>query len=126
MRTVYSYRWGYIKVHREFRFPESPIEIRRLSVLSTSFDPSLTDYGYRPNIFENSSPEIFYGDGNKWGKMRPGTNFDAHYQTRYVPRCLVVANPGIEGIEWFTSDDLSQWDYQMTGQPGTGNAELSA
>lgn len=126
VRTVYSYCWGYIKIHREFRFPKSPIEIRALSILSTSFDPSLTDYGYRPNIFENSSPEIFYGDGNKWGKIRAGTNFDAHYQTRYVPRYLVVANPGVEGIEWFTSDDLSQWDYQMTGQPGTGNAELAA
>ena len=46
-----------------------------------------------------------------------------YYQTRYIPRYLALVNPGIEGIEWFVSDDLEQWDYQMTGQPGTGNTE---
>ena len=36
-----------------------------------------------------------------------------------MPRYSVFTNPGFEGIEWFVSDDLSQWDYQMAGLLGT-------
>jgi hypothetical protein len=123
-RTTYSYRWGYIRIRKEFHFPETALETRAISVASTSFDPSLTRYGYKPNIFEDFSPVVHTWEVNAWGKMRAGTHFDTPFQTRYIPRYIVLANPGVEGIEWFVSDDLSQWDYQLTGQPGTGNAEL--
>ncbi|MGH9773263.1 MAG: hypothetical protein ACRD4Q_16465, partial [Candidatus Acidiferrales bacterium] len=123
--TTYSYRWGYIKVHKKLIFPENPLELCGVSLFSTVVDPSLIRYGYKPSVFEDFSPTIHNLEVNAWGKMRAGTNFDPPYQTRYVPRYLVFANPGIEGIEWFVSDDLSQWDYQMAGQPGTGNAKVS-
>jgi hypothetical protein len=45
---------------------------------------------------------------------------DTSLKTRYVPRYLVLANHGIEGIEWFVSSDLSQWDFQLNGQHGNG------
>ena len=122
-KTTYTYRWGYIKIHKEFLFPDEPKRVRNLSVLSTVLDPSLSDYGYRPGVREIMDPNLFTwtnGQIRQWGKIRPGTHFDLPLKTRQLPRYLVFANHGVEGIEWFMSDDLFQWDYQMTGQPGTG------
>lgn len=128
VKTTYRYRWGYVKIHREF-VASGPVKVASLSVLGATLDPSLTDYGYRPAVSEEmgNSPHAWQnGQIREWGKMRPGTHFDLPFRTRYVPRYLVFANQGIEGIEWFMSDDLAQWDYQMSGQPGTGFCELSA
>jgi len=124
--TSYTYRWGYIKIHKEFHFPPQGLKIRRLSVLSTLLDPSFTHYGYNPNAAEAFSSEVLQNGSCFWGKIRPGTQFDVPFETRYVPRYLVWANPGVEGIEWFASDALAQWDYQVAGQPGAGYAALHA
>jgi len=127
LKTVYTYRWGYIKIHKEFRAIKDPVKVRSVSVLSTLVDPSLTDYGWRPAVFEEMGPSPHTwqnGQIRQWGKIRPGTHFDLPFQTRYVPRYVVLANPGIEGLEWFMADDLSQYDYQVTGTPGTGYCEF--
>ena len=119
LRTTYNYRWGYIKVRRTFIF-RNPMEIKELTVLSSVFHPSLADYGYREGIAAQESDDPFAFGVCRWGKIRAGTHFDNPLQTRFVPRYLVLANHGIEGIEWFVSSDLSQWDYQLTGRPGDG------
>ena len=127
VKTVYTYKWGYIKIHKEISTLQKPVKVRNISVLSTLLDPSLTDYGWRPAVSEEMGPTPFTwqnGQIRQWGKIRPGTHFDLPFQTRYVPRYVVLANPGIEGLEWFMADDLSQWDYQITGTPGTGYCEL--
>jgi len=93
-----------------------------------SLDPSLVDYGFRPAVSEEMGniPHAWQnGQIWRWGKVRPGTHFDLPFRTRYVPRYPVLANHGVEGREWFMSDDLSQWDYQVSGQPGTGYCEMS-
>ncbi len=123
-KTTYNYRWGYIKVHKEILFPDPGVQTAAVTVLSAMFHPFLTHYGHRPNVFENSDVSPFGIEKVRWGECRPGTHFDIGFGTRYVPRYIVLANPGIEGIEWFVSDDLSQWDYQLTGQPGTGEAAM--
>ncbi len=126
-KTTYAYHWGYIKVHKEFVFPRQPRKVRGLAVLSAVFDASLSHYGYRPGLGELMDPDLFScrnGQIRHWGRIRAGTHFDLPFRTRQLPRYLVLANQGIEGIEWFMSDDLSQWDYQMTGQPGTGFTEI--
>ena len=124
LRTRYEYRWGYVKVRREFVFGAKPIGVRRVSVFSAMIDPSLDQYGYRQGIAEQEgvSPESF--GVMQWRKMRAGAFFDPPLETRFVPRYLVLANPGIEGIEWFVSDDLAQWDYQAAGKPGTGSCRI--
>lgn len=122
--SSYTYRWGYIKIHRELRFPSGGLELRRLSVVSTLLHPSLTHYGYNPHEEESFSPEVLQNGSCFWGKIRPGTQFDVPFQTRYIPRYLVWANPGVEGIEWFASDALAQWDYLVTGQTGAGSAAI--
>ncbi|MCE5250123.1 DUF6259 domain-containing protein [bacterium] len=126
VKTRYEYRWGYVKIHREFLFPDTPVKTGRITVLSTIFDPGLSQYGYRQNINEQEgmSPSGF--GVCQWRMMRAGTHFDPPLQTRFVPRYLVLADQGIEGIEWFVSDDLSQWDYQLTGIPGNGYCSVGA
>ncbi|MCZ2149836.1 MAG: DUF6259 domain-containing protein [Bryobacterales bacterium] len=126
LRTRYEYRWGYVKVRREFVFGESPIAIRRVSVLSAVFDPSLEQYGYRQGIADQEGVSPVSFGVMQWRKQRAGAYFDPPLQTRFVPRYLVLANPGIEGIEWFVSDDLAQWDYQAAGKPGAGSCGVSS
>src|SRR5579875_1402761 len=43
-KTTYAYRWGYIKIHKEFLFPGTGLKLRGMSVISTQFHPSLTHY----------------------------------------------------------------------------------
>ena len=122
-KTVYHYRWGYIKIHKELRAAKPSIKIRNICLFSSVLDRSLSDYGYRPGVVEEMGP-----NPHSWqtGQIRPGTHIDLPFQTRHVPRYLVLAAPGREGIEWFVSDDLSQWDYQLTGKPGDGFCEVRA
>lgn len=122
-KTTYTYRWGYVKVHKEIIAPADPVWARAVSVLSTVLDPSLSWYGYRPGVRELMDPNLFSwrnGQIRQWGRLRPGTHFDLPLATKHLPRYLVFSNRGVEGIEWFMADDLEQWDYQMTGIPGTG------
>jgi hypothetical protein len=128
-KTTYTYHWGYVKIHKEFTAPKAGAKVRSLSIVSTILDPSLSDYGQRPGVSEEMGSDFHtwqYGQIRQWGKIRPGSHLDLPFQTRYIPRYLVLANPGVEGIEWFASDDLSQWDFQMSGQTGTSYCELSA
>lgn len=120
VKTTYEYRWGYIKICKEFHFPVDAIRIKNLSVLSTVLDPSLSDYGYREGITEQQRAAPFSFGICNWRKVSAGTDADNPLETCYVPRYLVFANHGIEGIEWFVSSDLSQWDFQLTGQCGNG------
>jgi len=120
VRTIYEYHWGYIRIHKEFYFPTDSIRIKNLSVLSTVLDPRLSDYGYREGTAEQEGAAPFSFGICQWGKARPGTSSDKLFNTSYVPRYLVFANHGIEGIEWFVSSDLTQWDLQLSGQRGNG------
>ena len=120
IRTVYEYRWGYVKIRREFLFPAKPVKVSGICVLGAIFHPSLDQYGYRQALSEQEGVSPFGFGVMQWRKMRAGTFFDPPLQTRFVPRYLALINPGVEGIEWFVSDDLSQWEYQAAGRPGTG------
>lgn len=128
VRTAYRYRWGYVRVHKELVFAKAA-KVLSASVLAATFDPSLSDYGWRPAVSEEmgNGPHAWQnGQIREWGKLRPGTHFDLPFRARYVPRYLALVNHGVEGIEWFMSDNMAQFDYQMTGQPGTGYCEMSA
>ena len=119
VKTAYEYHWGFIRIHRELVFPEAT-RIRRVNIFATRLTPSLTDYGYRPGIVEQGNSLPFGFNVIRWGKMRVGTHFDVPLSTSDVPEHVILLNPGVEGIEWFMSDDAWQWEYQMTGKPGTG------
>ena len=116
----YIYRWGYVKVHRRFVFPDSGLPVRRLCVHSCLLRPELDHWGYRtaPEDEPNSDPFTF--GLCRWGRMRPGSHFDWAPESRFVPRYVVNAEFGREGLEWFASSRLSEWAYQITGRAGCG------
>ena len=119
LKTIYEYRWGYIKIRKELYFPDS-LMIKTLILTNLRLSPDLSDYGYRPGITEQANTLPFGFNVIKWKKQRSGTHFDLPLNTSSVPEYLVFLNQGVEGIEWFMSDNCWQWDYQMTGKPGTG------
>lgn len=125
VRTIYEYRWGYIKIHKEFYFPANSVRVKNLSILSTVLDPSLSDYGYREGATEQEGAEPFAFGICQWKKLKGATPSDQPLKTPHVPRYLVFANHGIEGIEWFVSSDLSQWDLQLAGQRGKGLCKVN-
>ncbi len=119
LKTIYEYCWGYIKIRKELYFPDS-LMIKTLILFNLRLSPDLSDYGYRPGITEQANTLPFGFNVIKWRKQRSGTHFDLPLYTSSVPEYLVFLNQGVEGIEWFMSDNCWQWDYQMTGKPGTG------
>ena len=127
-KTTYQYRWGYVKVRKQFLI-EEPVEVVSMTAVEALLDPSLSDYGWRPAAMEENGHSPFSwtnGMIRGWGKMRPGTHLDLPFRTRFVPRYVVLGNRGVEGIEFFVSDALAQWDYQVAGQPGNGFCEIGS
>ncbi len=123
VKTTLEYRWGYVKIRKELLAPGG-FRVREVCPLSTALAPSLTDYGYREGITEEEGAPPFSFGSNRWGKLRPDNPSDEALQTRYVPRSMIVVDPGVEGLEWFVGSDLSQWELQMTGRRGGGQCLL--
>ena len=123
VKTTLQYRWGYVKIRKELLAPAG-VAVREVCPLSTVLAPSLTDYGYREGITEEEKAPPFSFGSNRWAKLRLDTPSDKALTTRYVPRSMIFADPGIEGLEWFVSSDLSQWELQLTGSRGGGRCLL--
>jgi hypothetical protein len=123
VKSTFQYRWGYIKIRREFQVPDG-VRARELCPFATVVAPSLSDYGYREGITEEEGAPPFSFGSNRWGKLRLGNPADKAVQTRHVPRSMIVADAGVEGLEWFVGSDLSQWDLQLTGRRGQGQCLL--
>jgi len=124
VKTTYEYRWGYVRIQKEFRVPAGGVRVEELCPFSTVLVPSLTDYGYREGTTEEEGAPPFNFGSNRWGKLRPEQPSDRPLQTRYVPRSMIFVDPGVEGLEWFVGSDLSQWDLQLTGRRGQGQCSL--
>ncbi|MCX8109508.1 MAG: hypothetical protein N3G20_11975, partial [Verrucomicrobiae bacterium] len=120
VRTAYEYRWGYLKVQREYIVSERDARVRGVCVLSTVLAPSLTDYGYREGITEYEGAPPFSFGSNRWGKLTSDDSGRPILSTRYIPRSMLFAEPGVEGLEWFVGSELAQWDVQLTGRRGDG------
>jgi hypothetical protein len=124
VRTVFEYRWGYVKIRREFVVPEGSLRVREVCPFSTVLGPSLSDYGYREGITEQEGAPPFSFGSNRWGKLRGQNPADRPLRTRYVPRSILFADAGVEGLEWFVGSELRQWDLQLTGRRGQGQCLL--
>lgn len=123
VKTTLQYRWGYIKIRKELLAPTA-MRVREVCPVSTALAPSLSNYGYRDGRTEEDGAPPFSFGSNSWGQLRPGQPADKPLQTRYVPRSLLFADPGVEGLEWFVGSDLAQWDLQLTGRRGAGQCLL--
>ncbi len=123
VKTVFEYRWGYVKIRKEFQGPAGA-RVRGVAPLVTTLVPSLSDYGYREGLTEDDGAPPFSFGSNRWARLRLGHPADKPLQTRHVPRSMIFADPGIEGLEWFVGSDLAQWDLQWTGRRGQGRCLL--
>ena len=119
VKSTLQYRWGYVKIRKELLAPADS-RVREVCPLATILAPSLSDYGYREGITEEEKAPAFAFGSNRWGKLRLGHPADRALQTRYVPRSMIFADPGVEGLEWFVGSDLWQWELQLGGRRGEG------
>jgi len=117
VKTTLKYCWGYVKIRKEFVAPAGA-RVREVCPLATILAPSLSSYGYREGRTEEEKAPPFAFGSNVWGNLsaRP----DRPVETRYVPRSMMFADPGAEGLEWFASSDLSQWEWRLPGRRGQG------
>ncbi len=126
LKTVFEYRWGYLKVHREFAASAGSLRVREVCPVFTVLAPSLSDYGYREGITEQEGAPPFSFGSNRWGKLRPDQASDSSLNAAFVPRSMLFADPGVEGLEWFEGSDLWQWELQLGGRRGRGRCLLQA
>jgi len=123
VKTTLQYRWGYIKIHKEL-LAAGRAGVQEVCPLSTVLVPSLFKFGYRDGITEEEKAEPFSFGSNRWGQLRRDHSSDQALHTRYVPRSMIFADPGVEGLEWFVGSDLSQWEWQLSGRRGRGQCLL--
>jgi len=121
VRTTYEYRWGYIRIHKEFLLQDS-VRVREVCPIATVLAPGLTEFGYRDLLTdEEHAPDFDFG-ASKWGRLSCAD--DKPVALRYVPRSMIFADPGVEGLEWFVSSNLAQWDVPLTGRRGQARCTL--
>lgn len=123
-RTTYRHGWGYVRICGRFSFPAAGVPVRHLSALQITVRRELDHWGYRPAPEMEPGPDPFGVASCQWGRCRAGTTFDMPFSTRFIPRQIVLADPGREGLEWCAASDLSQWSYQVTGHAGHGLATI--
>mgnify|MGYP005845517515 CR=1 FL=1 len=119
LRTTLQYRWGYVKIRKQFS-TASGVRVRELCPLATVLAAGLCEYGYREGITEEEKAPPFSFGSNRWGKLRLGHPEDPPLRTRYVPRSMIFVDPGVEGLEWFVGSDLFPWEVQLAGRRGGG------
>ena len=124
VKTRFEYRWGHVKIHREFLVPAGGFRARELCPLATLLVPSLCSYGYREGLTEEEGAAPFAFGSNRWGKLRLGQPSDPPVELRFVPRSMIFVDSGVEGLEWFASSDLSQWEQGPAGRRGQGRCLL--
>lgn len=117
IRTVYEYRWGYIRVKRQFLFPDSGFDVAQIMAHQWKLRPDISHFGVRAG---SPAGDPTHCGESQWGHLDPGRANDYPYWSCYAPRHVVFGNPGREGIEWFMSSDLAQWTYGVCGEIGHG------
>jgi len=121
VKTIYAYRWGYVKIHKELAFGRN---FRALDIcpVSTVLAPALSSFGYRDGLTEEDGAPAFSFGSCHWGRVSAGGS--PAIDTPHIPHYLMLADPGVEGLEWFVSSDLAQWELQLTGNRGQGKTIL--
>ncbi len=124
LKTRLEYHWGYIKVHQEFVIQRGGFKVWELCVVNAVLAPSLSSYGYREGITQETGAPPFSFGSCRWGKLDPDHTDSSAVQTNCLPRYLLLADAGTEGLEWFEGSDLNQWDLQLTGHRGQADFSL--
>lgn len=124
VKTIYSYHWGYIRIHREFAVTDGQVSALEVCPAAMTVETNLSSFGYRDGLMEaDGAPPFSYGACH-WGRVR--NEAQPAVESSFAPRYLMLADPGVEGLEWFASSDLSQWDRQINGRRGQAKFVLGA
>lgn len=126
LKNRYEYHWGYIKIRKEFVMAGDPVQVGELCALSAVLSSNLTAFGYREGTTEQEGAPAFSFGSCRWGKLGVGEGETRRVHTVYLPRYLLLADPGVEGLEWFSGSDLYQWDLQLAGKRGKGRFVLES
>lgn len=116
LKTRYEYHWGYIKVRQEWIVQPGATRFTELCVLNTVLAPNLTRYGFREGTTEENGASGFSFGSCRWGSTDAPNSRPELVQTNFVPRYVMFADAGREGLEWFVGSDLRQWNLQLTDQ----------
>jgi len=123
VKTVYTCRWGYLKIHRELSFDDRHFTALEICPVSTVVAPSLATFGYRDGLNEPEGAGAFPFGSCHWGQVKAAAGEPA-LATSDAPHYMMLADPGVEGIEWFASDDLAQWEMPLDGKRRQGKTVL--
>jgi hypothetical protein len=66
VKTVYEYRWGYVKIHKELIFRGKDFRAKDISPVTTVLAPSLSAYGYRDGLTEREGAPAFSFGSCHW------------------------------------------------------------
>ena len=124
VKTLYDCRWGYFKIHRELVFSDRQFQAREVCPVSVVLVPTLTAFAYRDGLSEQEGAPAFPFGSCHWGRVTAAG--EPAVTMPLVPHYVMLANPGIEGLEWFASDDLAQWESPLTGKRGEGKTVLES
>ncbi len=125
LRTTYEYRWGYVRIRQVYELPPAWTRVKSVTPVNVVLAANLTDYGYREGKGEENGAPAFSFGSNLWGRLRPGHPEDQPVTTPFPPRSVLLADPGVEGLEWFAGSELAQWETQLTGRRGQGRFRLA-
>lgn len=124
VKSTFEYRWGYVKVHKQFQLSTNRWPVREVCPMTTILAPNLCEYGYREGTGEEDGAPPFSFGSNRWGKLRAGQPSDPPVEVSFVPRSMIFVDPGVEGLEWFRGSNLAQWDLALSGRRGQGRCRL--
>ena len=89
IRTVYEYRWGYIRVKRQFLFPDTGFAVAQIMAHQWKLRPDISHFGVR-----NGTPacDPTHCGESKWGHLDPGRANDYPIGTamRHVMSFLAI------------------------------------
>lgn len=124
VKTRFEYHWGFVKVQKQFEVRNQNLRLSELRIVDFALTPSLTHCGYREGITEQEGASPFSFGSCLWGSVTPGSSSATMLTTNYLPRYVMFADPGVEGLEWFVGSNLVQWDLQLTGRRGDGRCDI--
>lgn len=124
VKTICTYRWGFVSIRRTFAVPREGFSVQELSPATMRLAPSLAHYGYREGQMEEDGAPPFSFGSNRWGSFGDGAATNQTLRLRPLPRSMLFVDPGVEGLEWFAGSDLSQWDPRRAGMRGQGRATI--
>ena len=113
-RFVY-HPWGYVRQRVTVECLESVPAVWQFQVARPVVSPWLNEFAYRPAPTDDASWHMAC-QVHAWHKLEAGDSYHDYGAafTGQVPIYFIRLARGVEGFDWFQSDDISQWLTQVS------------